>query len=250
LESLKKNSIYDHEYCIHLNEADEASVAIAAEYTDKISISDKNLGLPGGANKSIAMATKEWSLLIDDDMIALRAWDQYLVEFKEANNLPHKSTIASTCIEPDGDRPATIKENYGRTPAEVTPARLEQLEQDVEKLRGSTVPRIFIETPMLIATKYLIQIGGYSPEYLAGIGTEIDLAKKLWDIGFRNFVNVPNSIVYHIQSQSTRHLRATNESYKRHSDNRTTSFTSLYGIDPDDFRLNTLKKEEAWTLQE
>jgi hypothetical protein len=85
-------------------------------------------------------------------------------------------------------------------------------------------------------------IGGYSEEFSPGIGSEIDIAKKAWDYGVRNFVGVSTSLVYHFMRGSTSKL----ENYKQHTRNRESQFQKLYGMSVPEFRDDILGKNKPW----
>ena len=91
--SIKKNSIYDHEIIVHVNEGIDGTL----DYLDKTGIkytySKKNDGVCIAFNKASDLATREYLVLGHDDMYFCPNWD---LEFKkELDKIDHKNFFLS-----------------------------------------------------------------------------------------------------------------------------------------------------------
>ena len=68
IESIKNNSLYEHEIIIHLNEGSDGS----EEYLNKINIkftkSNANIGICSSVNKAYKIATQNYIMYSNDDM--------------------------------------------------------------------------------------------------------------------------------------------------------------------------------------
>jgi hypothetical protein len=87
------------------------------------------------------------------------------------------------------------------------------------------------------------RVGGFTEEYdeAGGFGSDPDLAKKMWDIGCRNFFSVPRSLVYHFGSIVTR----------RYSGERTrivsrSIFSRRHGLTVERFINDVLRRGTPW----
>jgi hypothetical protein len=164
-------------------------------------------------------------------------WDYYLFEFLNENNLDDLLWISSTMIEPNGSNPCCLApKDYGNS---IQKFNRKKLLMDLEKLRnlkknvqGTTWP------PNFMLTNYFNKIHGFSEEFSPGKGSDPDLAKKMWDLGCRNFIGVGKSLVYHFGSKTVNRFSMNKPSL---------IFKQKHGITINEFTDNILKRGENWT---
>ena len=68
INSIKKNSEYNHDINVHLNEGTDGSVAFLKNNKIKFSKSKENIGLCSGANSAASLAETEYIIYSNDDM--------------------------------------------------------------------------------------------------------------------------------------------------------------------------------------
>ena len=213
IDSIKKNSKYKHDINVHLNEGVDGS----AEYLDKNGIkfnhSLENLGLCKGTNSAANLAETDYLIYCHDDMYFLPNWDFFLEEElkKVKNNLYY---FSGTMVGPLGrgltggkdikklsdDEFKNFDLNCGKTAEEFDETKLLNNYQNVKYYdhQGSHW------SPHLIHKSIWNKIGGFSPEFDPGFGSDPDLNMKLWKIGVRIFKGINNFRVYHFGSISLR----------------------------------------------
>ena len=241
VNSIRENSEWGHRIRIHVNDGSDGTLDWVRENGIAHTHTDQNVGLPRAANTCALYTSTKWMYLVDDDMYLLRGWDKALVDFYECHPFGKKIWLNSLMIEAT-DSPHSIKADYGSHPIDFRRMRL-HLDQDKFMgrqpiLRGNTLPA-------LVSTDFWHEVGGYSQEFSPGIGSEIDLAKKFWDHGCRNFPIVNTSLVYHFGSRTTGCLAE----YHKHAENRETQFKRLYGVPVATFREEILQKHKPWEFE-
>ena len=93
IHSIKKNSIYDHEIIVHVNEGIDGTLDYLAKTGIKYTYSKKNDGVCIAFNKASDLATREYLVLGHDDMYFCPNWD---LEFKkELDKIDHKNFFLS-----------------------------------------------------------------------------------------------------------------------------------------------------------
>lgn len=241
-KSIERNSSVKHELCLHVNEPSQDFLEWAQGLEIDVSYSLGNVGLSVGANEAATRASKELIYLIDDDMYVLPGWDVELFKFLEDHDLdPNATWLNSTMIEPKtGPTWSLGGYDYGRTPDTF---REDELLQDVQSKR---IPRIgtlnSTAFPCLISREVWEAVGGYDERIGIAIGSEEGLAKRAWDYGIRNFVNVPNSLIYHLQQTTT--SRLTN--YVAHMAHRERTFHQIYHMTTKEFNDKCIQRGTPW----
>ena len=86
IESIFKNSSFNHELIIHLNGHDENSKKLISDKKLLFTESDENIGLCSGVNLAAQKATMEYILYAHDDMYFLPKWDEHLKKEVELIN--------------------------------------------------------------------------------------------------------------------------------------------------------------------
>lgn len=243
IESIKRNSFfvkYPHNIYVHVQEGTDGTIDYLIQEKINYTVSDKNIGLCKGTNNLTKFITKDWVCLIDDDMYVLPNWDRALIEFYIDNGLNYKSWLSSIMLELSKGPNTTISPvYYGDSPHNFNETKLLN---DYETLYKGILPTLVSNqaTPLLLRSDLWKEINGYDEAFDPGIGAEEGLAKKIWDIGGRNFVGVPNSLVYHFQCKTTKRIPAGG------SNNRDEQFMKIHGITVKDFLNNYLKVRTIW----
>ena len=86
LESIKKNSSYNHEIIIHINEGKDGTLSYLKTCNYKTTFNEKNSGVCVAFNEAAKKATKNFIVLAHDDMYFCPNWDK--VFFNELKNIP------------------------------------------------------------------------------------------------------------------------------------------------------------------
>ena len=86
LNSIKKNSSFDHEIIIHINEGIDGTFEFVKNNNYIFSYSPKNEGVCVAFNKAVKKSTKKHIVLGHDDMYFCPNWDT--VFFEEIKKLP------------------------------------------------------------------------------------------------------------------------------------------------------------------
>ena len=195
INSIKKNSYFNNEILLHINEGTDGSLKFAKEKKIKFTYSPINDGLCIGCNKVSKFSSFDYILYAHDDMYFLPNWDFSLIE--EVKLLKTKKFyLSSIMINGDpklnghlnfhaGDTVENFDENY--------------LLQNYNKpkhndFQGSTW------APHLIHKDLWNEVGGFSEEFSPGMGSDPDLNMKLWKAGVRIFRCISKSRVYHFGS--------------------------------------------------
>tara|TARA_B100000965_G_scaffold332922_1_gene297633 strand:- start:149 stop:985 length:837 start_codon:yes stop_codon:yes gene_type:complete len=196
LNSIKKNSKYNHEIILHLNDGTDGSLNYAIENNIKHSYSKKNIGLCSSINLASNLSTNKYILYSHDDMYFCPAWDKYL--YDEVKRIGHDNFyLSGTMIEPNSGH---IAFNCGE---HVGNFNENKLLKNIDKLnfhdhQGSHF------APHLVSKKMWNEVGGFSEEFNPGIGSDPDFNMKLWKKGIRIFMGINNFKVYHFGSVTTR----------------------------------------------
>ena len=197
IESIKKNSKYEHDINVHLNEGIDGSVAYLEKEDIKFNHSKENFGLCRGANSAASLAETEFIIYTHDDMYFLPDWDLFLQEEikKMENNLYY---LSGTMIGPEGC--GSINFNCGTTASTFDEKKLLLNYQNYDYFNHQGTHW----APHLIHKSLWDKVGGFSAEFDPGYASDTDLNMKLWKQGVRIFKGINNFRVYHFGSISLR----------------------------------------------
>ena len=196
IQSIKKNSKYEHELIIHINEGIDGTLDYIKKSNFKYTYSVKNEGVCLAFNKAASISTNKYLVLGHDDMYFCPGWD---VEFeKELKKLNHNNFfISGTMVQYFN---GLIDLDCGSNPETF----------DEEKLLKE-LPLIHFDDfqgthwqPSLIAKATWEKVNGFSEEFSPGLGSDPDFNMKLWKIGVRIFKGLGKCRVYHFSSISLR----------------------------------------------
>ncbi len=194
IESIKKNSVFNHEIIPHINDCKDETEKYLISENIKYTITNYNAGICEGVNTAAKKATTNYILYAHDDFYFLPGWDDVLLE--EIKNIPHNKFYLSGIMMNNGP----LKFDCGNTLEEFNEVKLLN---DFDKFnhydfQGSTW------APHLMHKDLWRKVGGFSEEYFPGTGSDPDLNMKLWKNGVRIFKGINNFKVYHFGSIVTR----------------------------------------------
>ncbi len=197
LDSINKNSQYDHEVIIHINEGTDGTLDYLKTKDYITTYSAKNSGVCVAFNEAAKKSTKDHIVLAHDDMYFCPNWD---IIFKNELLKISKNTdffLSGTMVQPFE---SYINLNCGNN-----------VENFDEKKLLSELPKIKFENfqgthwqPSLIPIKTWIKAKGFSEEFSPGLGSDPDFNMKLWKLGVRLFKGLGDCRVYHFSSVSLR----------------------------------------------
>ncbi len=203
VESLKKNSKYDNEIIVHLNEGTDGSLEWVRSQGIKYTHSAKHVGVCLSVNHLFAKASHDWVLYMNDDMVAAPGWDVALAEsIKSVGS--DLAVFFGTLIQPEnGGNDTIIMQNFGEAPESFDEAQF--LARHMADKRGDLDGAA--SQPTLVHRKWWSMLGGYSVEFSPGMSSDDDLLMKLWVAGCRNFRIVGGSRFYHFGCKSTGRIK-------------------------------------------
>ena len=196
LNSIHKNSKYNHEIIIHINDGTDGTLEFIKKEKIKYTYSTENLGLCTAVNLAAEKATTDYILYCHDDMYLCPNWDFYLNE--EVKFLKTKKFyLSGTMIE---QKSGHIQFDAGSSFKDFNEKRLISNIDEINYFdyQGSNW------APHLIHKETWNKIGGFSKEFNPGVGSDPDLNMKLWQYGVRIFKGLSNFKVYHFGSITLR----------------------------------------------
>mgnify|MGYP001965349326 FL=1 len=197
LDSIKKNSKFNHEIIVHINDGSDGTFEYIKSKKINYSYSKKNIGLCSSLNLAVKQSSMKYLLYSHDDMYFCPKWDIYLSE--ELNNTNHDFFYFSgTMIEPF--KGAHLTYDCGESIGTFNENKL------IENF--SSLPFYDHQgthfAPHLISKRIWDLVGGFSEDFNPGIGSDPDFNMKLWNAGVRIFKGVNKFRVYHFGSVTTR----------------------------------------------
>ncbi len=229
LKSLKKNSKFEHEIIIFINEGSDGTL----EYVKKNNVnyihSKNNVGLCKAMNEGVKVSTNEYIVYAHDDMYFCPDWDtefhNEILKITEEDFFlsgtmiqPFKSFIYLDC----GDK----IENFDEVKLLKNFKSL-----NFNDFQGTTW------APSLVPVKTWNKVNGFGEEFSPGLGSDPDFNFKLWNIGVRLFKGLSNSRVYHFSSVSLR---------SKVKNNGAKTFLLKWGISIKFFKKFYLRSEQKY----
>ena len=190
INSLKKNSKYNHQIIVHVNIGDDGTI----EYLDNINIeythTKYNSGICEGINKASDLAKFDYFLYAHDDFYFCPFWDEILKN--EIDLIGHNNFYLSGTMMHSGQIPFDCGDNID------TFDEIKFLDNYKEfnyyNFQGSTW------APTLVHRDTWNKVGGFSEEFFPGTGSDPDFNMKLWKLGIRIFKGINDFKVYHFGS--------------------------------------------------
>lgn len=234
IESIRKNSTFQHEILIHINEGTDGTLEWVKEQGLGYTHSKENIGVCYALNKLRTLVTTDYVLFMNDDMYVCPEWDKALYE--EIQTIGHKMFfLSSTLIQPRKFfcKSVIAPANYGESVETFEEQRLLAEYQTLKHgdWMGATWP------PNIVHRDIWDLVGGYSIEYSPGMYSDPDFSAKLWKAGVRLFKGVDKSRVYHFEARSTHRITKNDGS---------TQFLRKWGITSASFMRDVLHRGEPW----
>ena len=180
IKSIKKNSQFNHEIIIHINEGIDGTLEYLKDKEFITSYSKKNSGVCVGFNKATALASKKYIVLAHDDMYFCPDWD--VAFYDEIKRHPENKDffVSGTMVQPFK---SYLEFDCGKTLEEFDE---EKLLKHVNQLKFEDYQGTHWQ-PSLIPKITWDKVGGFSEEFSPGLGSDPDFNMKLWNIGVRLF---------------------------------------------------------------
>ena len=196
LESIKKNSKYNHEIIVHINEGKDGTIDFLKKNNYKFSYSKINSGVCVAFNEAVKLSNKEYIVLGHDDMYFCPEWDVVFAE-EIKKNISNLFFFSGTMIQPFN---SYIKLDCGSDYKEFNEHKLLKEIQNIKyyDYQGTHWQ------PSLVSKSTWDKVGGFSEEFSPGLGSDPDFNYKLWKVGCRIFKGLGNCRVYHFSSKSLR----------------------------------------------
>ena len=226
LLSLKKNSTFEHEVILHINEGSDGTLDYAINNNIKYTYSDTNIGLCSSMNKAYSLTTSNYLLYAHDDMFFCKNWDTFLInEIKKYDHNLYYLTGTNVST-----RHGLINYDCGLDHNSFDEKKFNDFCQSDETpdLQSSHW------APHLIHRELWNKIAGFSEEFNPGDGSDPDFCMKLWIANVRIFKGISKFKVYHFNSITTRNNKIT-------LNNGTKQFLLKYGFNPRFFRKHYLR---------
>ena len=196
LKSLKRNSSFNHEIIIHINDGSDGTLDFIKANNYKYTSSNDNIGLCSSINKAAKLVTNQYILYSHDDMYFCPNWDKVLLD--EVKSLNHDDFyLSGTMIEPKSGH---IVCDFG---VDLDNFKEEELLSKYKNINFYDHQGTHF-APHLVSKKMWDKVGGFSEEFNPGIGSDPDFNMKLWKEGVRIFKGLNDFKVYHFGSLTTR----------------------------------------------
>tara|TARA_B100000029_G_scaffold163315_2_gene159426 strand:+ start:2378 stop:3217 length:840 start_codon:yes stop_codon:yes gene_type:complete len=196
INSIKKNSKYEHEIIIHVNEGSDGTLIYVKEKNLNYTFSENNIGLCSSINRAVTLSKKKYILYSHDDMYFCPEWDIELN--KEINNIKHSNFyLSGTMIQKFNGH---INFDCGDTYQNFDEIKLLKNYKNINcnDHQGSHF------APHVVSKDLWNKVNGFSEEFNPGIGSDPDFNMKLWKCGVRIFKGINKFKVYHFGSITTR----------------------------------------------
>ena len=230
LTSIKKNSKYNHQIIIHINEGVDGTLEFVKKNNYTYSFSKNNAGVCVAFNKATKLAKNKFIVLGHDDMYFCPNWDN--VFLNELNKIQKNSDffLSGTMVQPFK---SYINLNCGEN---INEFNEEKLLNELPQIKFQDFQGTHWQ-PSLIPLKTWNKVGGFSEEFSPGLGSDPDFNMKLWNIGVRLFKGLGDCRVYHFSSMSLR---------KKAWNNGAKTFLLKWGITIKFFKKHYLKSDSKF----
>ena len=230
LNSIKRNSKYNHEVIIHVNEGIDGTLDFLKNNEYKFSYSKVNSCVCVAFNEAVKLSSKKYIVLGHDDMYFCPNWDVIFTE-EIKKNTSKLFFLSGTMVQPFN---SYIKLDCGSNYKEFNE---EKLLNEIKNIKYHNFQGTHWQ-PSLISKFTWDKVGGFSEEFSPGLGSDPDFNFKLWRAGCRIFKGLGDCRVYHFSSQSLR-KKAWNDGAK--------IFLLKWGISIKFFKKFYLKTNEIYT---
>ena len=196
LKSLKKNSNYEHDIIIFINEGNDGTLTYVKDNNLKFLHSNINKGVCFAFNESAKIAKNKYLVLAHDDMYFCPRWDS--VFFDELKKIKVDDFFVSgTMVQ---NFKSYIYLDCGNSHSNFNE---DKLLKELPKIKFNNFQGSHWQ-PSLVPLTTWNKVGGFSMEFSPGLGSDPDFSMKLWKIGVRLFKGLGSCRVYHFSSISLR----------------------------------------------
>ena len=197
INSIKKNSKFNHEIIFYINEGTDGTLNFLKENNFKYIYSEFNQGVCVAFNRAVEIASNKYIVLGHDDMYFCPGWDT--IFHKELNKLSDNEDffLSGTMVQPFE---SYINLDCGKTYSDFDE---EKLLKKLPEIKFNDFQGTHWQ-PSLIPINTWKKVGGFSEEFSPGLGSDPDFNMKLWKIGVRLFKGLSECRVYHFSSISLR----------------------------------------------
>ena len=194
INSIKKNSKFNHQIIVHVNEGKDGTFDYIKNSNLEFTFSKQNIGMPKALNEASKLSKKDYILISHDDFYYCPGWDEELIN--NVYSINHKNFYLSSTMVGAGQ----VEFDAGQT---IDTFDEDKLLNNLEKIKtidfqGTT------KCPGLIHKDVWKRVGGWSEEFFPTGGDDTDFAMKLWSINIRIFKGLGKSLAYHFGSITTR----------------------------------------------
>jgi len=194
IESLEKNSKFEHQIIIHVNEGSDGTLDYVKKNNFNHTYTHENIGMPKALNKASKLANFNYILISHDDFYYCPGWDNEFVN--EINNIKHNNFYLSGTMVGAGQ----VYFDAGET---IETFDEKKLIENIETIKtfdfqGTT------KCPGLVHKDIWEIVGGWSEEFSPTGGDDTDFAMKLWQSDIRIFKGLGSCLTYHFGSITTR----------------------------------------------
>ena len=229
LKSLKKNSNYEHDIIIFINEGNDGTLTYVKDNNLKFLHSDINKGVCFAFNESAKIAKNKYLVLAHDDMYFCPRWDS--VFFDELKKIKVEDFfISGTMVQ---NFKSYIYLDCGNSHSNFNE---DKLLKELPKIKFNDFQGSHWQ-PSLVPLTTWNKVGGFSMEFSPGLGSDPDFSMKLWKIGVRLFKGLGSCRVYHFSSISLR---------KRAWNNGAKTFLLKWGISIKFFKKYYLRSDSVF----
>ena len=229
LKSLKKNSNYEHDIIIFINEGNDGTLTYVKDNNLKFLHSNINKGVCFAFNESAKIAKNKYLVLAHDDMYFCPRWDS--VFFDELKKIEVEDFfISGTMVK---NFKSYIYLDCGNSHSNFNE---DKLLKELPKIKFNNFQGSHWQ-PSLVPLTTWNKVGGFSMEFSPGLGSDPDFSMKLWKIGVRLFKGLGSCRVYHFSSISLR---------KRAWNNGAKTFLLKWGISIKFFKKYYLRSDSVF----
>ena len=194
IESLEKNSKFEHQIIIHVNEGSDGTLDYVQKNNFDYTYTSENIGMPKALNKASLLANYDYILISHDDFYYCPRWDSEFVN--EIKKIKHNNFYLSGTMVGAGQ----VYFDAGQC---IETFDEKKLIENIETIKtfdfqGTT------KCPGLVHKDIWNKVGGWSEEFSPTGGDDTDFAMKLWQNNIRIFKGLGSSLVYHFGSITTR----------------------------------------------
>ena len=196
IDSIKKNSNFNHEILVHSNNSTDITSSYLKQNSIKEIRSTNNYGLCTALNELAKEAKNDYLLFLHDDMYICPKWDIVLIN--EIKSFDHNNFyLSGIMIERTNGH---INYNFGNTYQDFDEKNLlkKYMSFSHKNIQGAD------KNPSLVHKNLWNKVGGMSEEFNPGDASDPDFILKLWNLDVRIFKGLSDFRVYHFGSLTTR----------------------------------------------